>query len=532
MTDPTDRLRANLRTAGISVTEDDLAGIAAKGFLSRLADFERLTAALNGGAMPDYLDAGSLPASTVAPRRDAPPPAATPGSILAAATQIRVGATSPMALAEAALARIAALDGRLNAFQIVTAEAAMADARRAEAELAAGRDRGLLHGVPVAVKDLFDVAGLPTAAGSKIRADVIAAEDATVVARLRAAGAVIVGKTRMSEFAYSPGSNNAHYGPTANPYDQSRDTGGSSSGSAAAVATGMAFAALGTDTGCSIRIPAAFCGLVGLKPTWGRVSLAGAVTLSWSLDHAGPLARCVADAAALLAIIDGPDPRDGRTLRPVPPFEASDLAAGVAGLRVGLLRDDGTGRALAGPAQLGAVRRAAEALAAAGAELVELDLPQLDGLRVAGGAILGMEAAAYHLPWLRARLDDYGEFMRQRVLAAFAYEAGAFVQAQQARATLRRVAGGIFEQVDLLLGPIHNGPAPDLGVPAANALALPFNCLGWPALTQPAGLDGDGLPLSVQLAAAPWREATLLRAAYAVEQALGLPQPPLGRAAG
>ncbi len=525
MTDPTDRLRANLRAAGIPATEDDLVGIAAKGFLGRLADFERLIAGVDPATLPDYLDAATLPAPRAAVTPVAPPVQAPPGSILATAMQLRGGAASPTALAEAALARIAALDPQLNAFQIVTAEAAMEDARRAEAELAAGHDRGPLHGVPVAVKDLFDVAGLPTAAGSKIRAGELAVVDATVVARLRAAGAVILGKTRMSEFAYSPGSNNAHYGPTANPYDPTRDTGGSSSGSAAAVAAGMAFAALGTDTGCSIRIPAAFCGLVGLKPTWGRVSLAGAVTLSWSLDHAGPLARCVADAAAMLAILAGPDPRDGRTQRPAPLFAAGDLAAGVAGLRVGVLRDDGSGRELAGPEQLGAVGRAAAALAAAGAEVSELDLPQLDPLRVAGGAILGMEAAAYHLPWLRERLDDYGEFMRQRVLAAFAYEAGAFVRAQQARAELRRAASAALEGYDLLLGPIHPGPVPALGVPAANGLAIPFNTLGWPALTQPAGLGADGLPLAVQLVAGPWREATLLRAAYVVEESLGLISP-------
>jgi aspartyl-tRNA(Asn)/glutamyl-tRNA(Gln) amidotransferase subunit A len=264
---------------------------------------------------------------------------------------------------------------------------------------------------------------------------------------------------------------------------------------------------------------------VGLKPTWGRVSLAGAVTLSWSLDHAGPLARCVADAAALLAMLDGADPRDGRTLRPVPEVHAQNVAAGVVGLRVGVIRNDGTGRELAGPEQLGAARRAAEALAAAGAIVEEIDLPQLDDLRVAGGAILAMEVAAYHLPWLRERLDDYGEFMRQRVLAAFVYEAGAFVRAQQARTQLRRAATAVLGHTDVLLGPIHPGPVPALGVPAANALAVPFNCLGWPALTQPTGLGADGLPLAVQLIAGPWREATLLRAAYTVEQALGLISP-------
>jgi aspartyl-tRNA(Asn)/glutamyl-tRNA(Gln) amidotransferase subunit A len=524
---PIDRLRANLEAAGVPATGDDLAGIEARGFLSRLADFERITAGVAADALPDYLDAGALPAppEIVSPVGGSLPDP-LPGSLLAAAAAIRRGETTPTRLAEAALARVAAADPQLNAMQIVLAEQALADARRAEEELAAGHDRGPLHGVPVAVKDLLDMAGLPSAAGSRIRADVVAAQDATAVARLRVAGAVIVGKTRMSEFAYSPGSNNAHYGPTANPYDRARDTGGSSSGSAAAVAAGMALAALGTDTGCSIRIPAAFCGLVGLKPTWGRASLAGGVTLSWSLDHLGPLARSVADAAAVLAALAGPDPRDGRTLRGAPPFSADGLGAGAAGLRVAVVRSDGSGAPLGGAEQLAAVARAAAALAAAGAQVDELDFPQMDGLRVLGSAILGMEAAAFHLPWLRSRLDDYGEFMRQRVLSNFAYGPGAFVLAQQARAALRRAAWAVLERADVLLLPIHPGPVPAIGVPAANGLAIPFNCLGWPALTMPAGLGGDGLPLSVQLVAGPWAEATLLRAARAVEDALGPLAPP------
>ena len=529
MPDPTDRLRANLHAAGLPVNAADLAGIAARGFLSRLAAFEHLLATVDPEQMPDYLDFGSLPVPSVTPNSTSLPLSALPGAIHTVAAQIRTGATSPVALTEQALARIATLDPRLNAFQLVMAEQARAAAQCATTELGAGQDRGPLHGVPVAVKDLFAVAGQPHTAGSKLHADRIATTDATAVARLRAAGAIIVGTTRMSEFAYSPGSNNAHYGPTANPFDQARDTGGSSSGSAAAVAAGMVYAALGSDTGCSIRIPAAFCGLVGLKPTWGRVSLAGAMPLAWSLDHAGPLTRSVGDAALMLAILAGPDQRDGRTLQPVPPFTADALTAGVTGLRVGLLRDDGSGLPLASPEQLGAVQRAAAALAAAGASVVEVDLPQLDTLRIIGSAILAMEAAALHLPWLRTHFTIYGEFMRQRVVAALAYEAGAFVRAQQVRATLRQSASTLFAQVDVLLGPIFAGPLPALGVPAANAnaFALPFNCLGWPALTQPAGLGSDGLPLAVQLVAAPWQEASLLRAAYVVEQALGLLTPEL-----
>ncbi len=523
MTDPIDRLRANLRAAAIPVAEDDLAGIQARGFLNRLADFERIVAGIPAETVPDYLDAGSLPVPTEvaalpAPRAaPGPPPADT---LLGAAAAIRAGAASPTALVEAALARIAALDGLLNAFQLVLAEQALADARRAEAELAAGQDRGPLHGLPVAVKDLLDMAGLPTTAGSTILARSIAATDATAVARLRAAGAIIVGKTRLSEFAYSPGSNNAHYGPTANPFDPTRDSGGSSSGSAVAVATGMALAALGTDTGCSIRIPAAFCGLVGLKPTWGRTSLAGAVPLSWSLDHLGPLTRSVADAAALLALLAGPDPRDGRTLRPAPPFAYEELEAEARGLRVGLVREDGSGKPPAEEEQRAAARRGAEMLAAAGAEVVELDVPELDRLRVLGTALLGMEASALHLPWLRTRLEDYGEFPRQRLLANFAYAPGDFIRAQQARAVLRGAIGERLAGLDLLVLPIHPGPLPARGVPANNGLAIPFNCLGWPALSMPAGRGSDGLPLAVQLVARPWHEATLLRAATVIERQL------------
>jgi aspartyl-tRNA(Asn)/glutamyl-tRNA(Gln) amidotransferase subunit A len=524
MTNLIDRLRTNLQIAGITVSDADLAGIEAKGFLSRVPDVARILDAAPNSAIPDYLDAASLPppdAPFADPSNAAPEP--KPGAadtILGVAAQLRAGERSPVELTAAALERIHAHDGELNAFQLVLTEAALAEARQAAAEIASGAYRGPLHGVPVAVKDLLDVAGTPTRAGSSFYGNgVPASADATAVARLRAAGAIIIGKTRLSEFAYSPGSNNAHFGATGNPHNPARDTGGSSSGSAAATAAGMAYAALGTDTGCSIRIPAAFCGLVGLKPTWGRTSLAGGVTLSWSLDHLGPLARSVADAALLLGVLAGPDPADGRTLRPAPAFEPQAIHGAVRGMRVGLLRSDGSGNALADAEQLAAVERGAKALEAAGAVVETVDLPELDGLRVVGGAILGLEAAAFHLPWLRTRLHDYGEFMRQRVLAAFAYEPGTFVRAQQARTALRRQISERFAAIDVLLTPIHPGPIPERGVPATNGLAIPFNCLGWPALTMPAGVGADGMPLSLQIVGRPWEEATVLRAAAALEGA-------------
>jgi aspartyl-tRNA(Asn)/glutamyl-tRNA(Gln) amidotransferase subunit A len=526
MSDLIDRLRANLRVAGVPATDEDLEGIVARGFLARAPDFQRLAAAAAGDHLPDYLDHAALPAPPAAA-----PPAGLPeptdaDSLLATAARLRAGAVSPVELAEAALAAAGERGQALNAFQLVLAEQAIAAARRAEREIDAGLYRGPLHGVPVAVKDLLDLDGTPTTAGSKIRAGAMATGDATAVARLRDAGAVIVGKTRMSEFAYSPGSNNAHYGPTANPYDQSRDSGGSSSGSGAAVAAEIVFGALGTDTGGSIRIPAALCGIVGLKPTHGRTSLAGGATLSWSLDHLGPLTRSVADAAAMLEALAGPDPRDGRTMRLAPGFVAGGLEDGAQGLRVGVLRDDGTGGPLATADQMGAMRRAAAALEAAGAELVELDIPAIDELRVVGAAILAMEAAGLHLPNLRERLDDYGAFPRQRLLAAFYYGPGEFVLAQQARAGLRRRCGALFDQVDLLLTPCVPDTAPELGVPAPTFFTLPFNTLGWPAISLPAGLSAAGLPLAVQLAALPWDEPTLLRASYTLEQALGRLQAP------
>jgi aspartyl-tRNA(Asn)/glutamyl-tRNA(Gln) amidotransferase subunit A len=287
------------------------------------------------------------------------------------------------------------------------------------------------------------------------------------------------------------------------------------------VAEGIVFAALGSDTGGSIRIPAAHCGLAGLKATFGRISLHGAVNLSWSLDHVGPLARTVADAALLLDALAGADPRDART-RNIPPVPVSDLLAQnphVRGLRIGVLRDDGAGGALAGDEALAAWRAGLAVLERQGAILVEIDMPEMQAMRVVGGTILAQEALVYHQPNLRTRLHDYGEFMRQRILAAYAYDTGAFVRAQQLRGVLRQRADAIFDQVDLLSTPTMPAPAPLLGVPSPTTFTLPFNLLGWPALSVPAGKTADGLPLGIQLVGRSWDEATVLRAGLALERA-------------
>lgn len=518
------RLRANLRVAGITISDEDRQGMIDRGFLGNVVAFERIIEGVPCDLVPDYLKAwGEEPTPEPAPLSGAAPAPRSgraPGhpTITDVAPKIRSRQISPVELTEHALARIADRDPILNTFQVLLAEEAMEAARRAEREIAAGEYCGPLHGIPVAAKDLLAVRGTITTAGSKILADWRTAFDAAAIERLRAAGAVIIGKTRMSEFAYSPASNNAHYGPTHNPWNLDHDTGGSSSGSAAAVADGLVFGALGSDTGGSIRMPAGLCGIVGIKPTFGRVSLHGAVMLSWSLDHLGPLTRSVADAASMLEILAGGDPRDPRARDvPVPSYSAA-LGHGVEGLRVGVLRDDGSDSPLGTEEALSAWHGGLAALERNGATLVEVDLPEMRELRVINSAIIAMEAVAYHQPALRARLDDFGEFMRRRILSAYAYGPAAFVQAHQARLAIRRACDAIFERVDLLSTPTLPYGAPLLGDPSKNTTFTgPFNTLGWPAITVPVGLTADRLPLGLQLAGRPWDEATVFRAAAVVE---------------
>jgi aspartyl-tRNA(Asn)/glutamyl-tRNA(Gln) amidotransferase subunit A len=518
-----DQLRVNLRAAGIQAAESDIQGIVQKGFLSRLADFEQVVEHAPTDVVPDYLAAWGAGDEQVNPDRAHTSAQYHSSPIADIAAQIRARQVSPAELTEQALARIAERDPALNAFQLVLADYARAAARRAEQEIAAGNYRGPLHGVPIAIKDLLAMSGTPTTAGSKILANNITDFNAAAVERLEAAGAVIVGKTRLSEFAYSPGSNNAHYGPTRNPRNPEHDTGGSSSGSAAAVAAELAYAALGSDTGGPIRIPAALCGVVGLKPTFGRISLYGVVPLAWSLDHLGPLTRGVADAALLLEALSGYDARDSRTRQHVRPPVPIDLDQGVRGMRVGVLADDGSGAPLGTDVALAAWRAGLAALERSGAELVPIDLPELEHLRLLNSAILAMEAAAYHHPNLRAHLDDYGEFMRQRILAAFAYGPRAFVRAQQARAALRQRCDGIFEQIDLLSTPSQPTTAPALNSLGSIAFTAPFNILGWPAISVPVGIGDAQLPLGLQLVGRPWHEAAVLRAARVVEASIPKP---------
>jgi aspartyl-tRNA(Asn)/glutamyl-tRNA(Gln) amidotransferase subunit A len=431
---------------------------------------------------------------------------------------------SPVEVVRAHLDRIAALDSKLRAFITICADSALESARAAEADLMAGRPVGPLHGVPWAPKDLYSTKGVRTTGGSKILADSVPAADATVVARLARAGAIVLGKLNMHEFAYGPEGINAHYGDTRNPWssDAHRIAGGSSSGSGAAVAAGMAPGSLGSDTGGSIRIPASLCGITGLKPTYGRASRAGVLPLTWSMDHVGPMTRSARDCALMLGAIAGYDPADPTTsVLPVPDYGAA-LTGDVKGLRVGLLRAHFTD--VAAPEVRTAVEAAAKQFERAGAVVDEVNLTQVAHAGTASAAIVASEALAYHAAWMRSRPQDYQPDVRER-LRIGAFVSGAhYVRAQQVRALVAREIDEALARRDVLLAPATPLAAPVLGErettlgdgPSDVRAALlrctrPFNFSGHPACAAPCGFTAAGLPIGLQLVGRPFDEATVLR---------------------
>jgi len=440
-------------------------------------------------------------------------------SVVDLARMIATKEVSPVEVTRAFLERVAALDGTLKSFITVTGDSALDAARAAEADLVAGRVQGPLLGVPLGLKDLFNTAGVRTTGGSKILADSVPTADATVVRRLRAAGAIVLGKLNMHEFAYGPEGLNEHYGHARNPWDaqQTRVTGGSSSGSGAAVAAALVPVALGSDTGGSIRIPAALCGITGIKPTYGRASRAGVLPLAWSMDHVGPMARSAADCAIVLRAMAGYDPADPTTsVLPVPDYGAA-LTGEIKGLRVGLLRPffmDGSA-----PEVTAAVQSAARALEGLGAVVDEVRLESVWPVAAASFAIVASEALAYHAEWMRTRSADYQPDVRERLkMGAFAR-----VRAEVDEALARR---------DVLLAPTTPLPAPVLGQTetrigdaktdvrsALIRLTRPFNFSGHPACSLPCGVSGDGLPIGMQLVGRPFDEATVLRVADAYQRA-------------
>ena len=432
---------------------------------------------------------------------------------------------SPVELTEACLQRIGRVDAQLNAFITVTGEEALKAAQEAANAIAQGSYMGPLHGVPVALKDLFATAGVRTTAGSKIMADHVPAEDAEVTARLKAAGAIVLGKLNMHEFAFGATGVNPHYGPVRNPWDTDRISGGSSSGSGAAVAAGECPAALGTDTGGSVRIPASLCGVVGLKPTYGRVSRRGVVPLSWSLDHVGPLTRTVEDAAIVLGAIAGRDPLDDSSCdEPVPNYRLR-LRRGrrLGGLRVGVPREhffEGVDADV-----LEAVRAALGVLGELRAEVEEVSLPHIAEAVAAVNTIMLPEALAYHQRWLAERSQDYGDDVRRRLEMGTTFLAVHYVQAQRLRELMVREWRQVLERVDLLATPTTPMPAPLIETSELQTtLTLvrftnPFNLVGLPAISVPCGFTRQGLPTGLHLAGRWFQEETVLRAACAYQRA-------------
>ena len=443
--------------------------------------------------------------------------------------EIRTGALSPVTLVETVLARVERCRG-LNAFITVTADAARAQARDAEREIARGQYRGPLHGIPVSLKDLIDTRGVRCTCGSRILADRVPSADAAVVERLRDAGAVLLGKNALHEFAFGITTNNPHFGPTRNPWGVDRIPGGSSGGSGAAVAAGLGPVSLGTDTGGSIRIPAALCGVVGLKPTFGRVSRHGVFPLSWTLDHVGPLTRTVEDAALVLQAIAGPDPRDPSTLgQSVPDFRAG-LRTSVAGARVGVLADE-YHQEMADDVR-SQFRAALEILSGLGLRLEDVRFPRPAEARAAAQAVILAEASSVHEGWVRERPGDYGPDTLDLLRQGLFLTATQYLRAQKVRALLLGEADGLLRPYAALVAPTTPVVASAIGQKmvalagrevevrgAMTRLVRLINFVGLPAISVPCGFGADGLPVGLQFIGRALDEATLLAVAHAYEQA-------------
>ena len=451
-------------------------------------------------------------------------------SIAETANRIWNDALSPVDVVQAYLDRIDQYDASYNAYQTVFREEALNAARQAEQDIRSGHYRGPLHGIPIGVKDLVYTKGGRTTAGSLVMADFVPDFDATIIEKLQAAGAIILGKTSVHEFAYGPTGVNPHYGTPRNPWGQDRLPGGSSSGSGVALAAGLTAGAIGSDTGGSIRIPAALCGIVGIKATYGRVSRYGVVGLSWTLDHLGPMTRTVEDAGLMLNGLAGHDPQDPASADlPVPDFTAG-LRDGVSGLRVGVLRDYFF-RSLDPDVQL-AVEEAVRVLEGQGAQIRDVTFPLASQIAVINSPIIQSEAATYHLPKLRNNWEQLSTKLRARLLPGLAVTADIYLNAQRARALVVQQCLELMQDVDVLLAPTEPVGAPRIDdefvtiqgrtegvVNTLTRLTRPFNLTGFPAISVPCGFTAEGLPVGLQLASRPWEEATLLRAAFAYEQA-------------
>lgn len=453
-------------------------------------------------------------------------------TLLEAARLLRENKVSSTELTRECLKVIESKAQRLNAFITITAESALAEAERMDRERRDGMDRGPLHGIPIVHKDLICTKGVLTTGGSPVHANYVPNFDAGVAQRLRDAGAVLLGKTHLHEHAFGITSNNPHYGPALNPWDPERIPGGSSGGSAIAVATGMALMATGTDTGGSIRIPASFCGVTGLKPTYGRVSRYGVLPLGFSLDHVGPIARTVRDCALALSAMAGYDPRDPASVQqPVPQFLPPD-EVDLKGVRIGMPQNfffEKLDSQVDNAVHFMAYR--AEDL---GAELVPVRVPDGTQLNVVSQVILLAEAASVHEPYLRRQRSKYSEEIRTLLDMGRVLSATDYLQAQRLRSRMRGVYEHLLQKVDCLLMPATPVTAPKIGQNevsvggenedtrlASTRFARGINALGLPALAMPAGYTQNGLPMGMQLIGRAFGEAELLRIGAALEDATG-----------
>jgi aspartyl-tRNA(Asn)/glutamyl-tRNA(Gln) amidotransferase subunit A len=452
-------------------------------------------------------------------------------TIAEAAPLIEKRQLSPVELTQACIARTEAVDGELKAFITPTFETAMADAQMAADQIAAGNYRGPLHGIPIALKDLFETAGVLTTAASPLRETSVPAEDAEVVRRLKAAGAVSLGKLNMHEWALGTTNVNAYFPTARNPWDRTRITGGSSGGSAAAVAAAMALGTLGSDTGGSVRIPASLCGITGLKPTYGRISVRGVLPLAWSLDHVGPMARSAADCALLLQAIAGYDDADPLSADVPAPDYAAYLDRGIEGLRIGVPSRFFFDKDVVDAEVLAAVDAAARVFETLGATVVEVEMDEL--VPATDLTAFFAEAVAYHREALDQTPETFGPSLRWRLEASARISGTEYADARLRQREAKRKLRAVFEQVDLLLTPTavvaaglipsdaDEPPFRELnGYPSAllGRNTRTFNITGVPAVSLPCGFTASGLPIGMQLVGSWWAEGTVLRAAHAYQQ--------------
>ena len=446
-------------------------------------------------------------------------------TIREASALLKSGQLSPVELTQSFLDRIEATDDRLHSFIIVLKEQALDDARLAEAEIRRGDYKGPLHGIPFALKDLYDTAGITTTSGSKVDIDRVPTEDATTTARLKAAGGILLGKLTMHEFALGGPDFTTPFPPARNPWNLAHITGGSSSGSGSAVASGQAMAALGSCTGGSIRGPASLCGIVGLKATYGRVSRAGVVTLSWSQDHCGPMTWTVEDTAYMMQALAGYDPKDPTTsTAPVPDYSLS-LREDIKGLTIGVPRHFFFApHESVNPEVVATVEKGLKVLEGLGANLQEVTIPSLEYVRAANSVIMLSEAFAYHEKNLQTRPHDFGEMVRARFRIGGLFSASDYVQSQRIRKVVNRECAEVLQKVDVLVTPTMTQPAAAFeGYDATSnitgrSFTAPFNLTGLPAISVPCGFTASGLPVGMQIAGKPFDEPGVIRAAYAYQQ--------------